>query len=175
MGLSLISNAFKNNSEIPTKYTCDGENISPPLEWNNTPDETQSCVLIMDDPDAANETWNHWIIYNIQIGINKLEEGIKILPKAAKLGENSWKIRKYRGPCPSLGEHRYYFKLYALNKILPLIEGASKSQVENAMEHYVLDHAVLIGRYTRIRSTSYSQEAPLYKSHPSNVEIVLEM
>ncbi|MES2608514.1 MAG: YbhB/YbcL family Raf kinase inhibitor-like protein [Pseudomonadota bacterium] len=153
MSLSLSSTEFENNSEIPIKYTCDGEDISPPLEWSNIPKGTKSFVLIMDDPDTTNGMWDHWIVYNISTEITKLEENIKTLVEPTKLGLNSWRVKEYGGPCPPSGEHHYYFKLYALNNILPLPEGASRLHIENAMEQHILEQAVLIGRYTRTKNT----------------------
>lgn len=149
MEFTLTSQSFDNNALIPSIYTCDGKNISPPLEWIHAPEGTKSFVLIMYDPDAPMGTWDHWIVYNIPIGTTKLEEGIKEFPVPAKVGVNSWELKGYGGPCPPSGEHRYYFKLYAINSILPLRGGSSKSHVENAMEQHVLDQAVLIGRYER--------------------------
>ncbi len=154
MSLSLRSPAFEHDTEIPKKYTCDGNDISPPHEWSNAPTGTKSFVLIMDDPDATSGTWDHWIVYNISIEVTKLEEKISIFPEPAKLGLNSWRLKEYAGPCPPSGEHHYYFKLYALNNIIPLSEGASKLHVENAMEQHILEQAVLIGRYSRASKIS---------------------
>lgn len=141
---------FKNNGLIPKKFTCDGENINPKLEFQNIPEETKSLVLIMDDPDATGGiTWDHWLIWNIDPKRKYIEEDE--IPKDAVLGSTSFGEIKYGGPCPPKGNnpHRYMFKLYALDTKLNLSRGALKSQLENAMEGHILDQTVLIGLYGR--------------------------
>ncbi|MCX7817119.1 MAG: YbhB/YbcL family Raf kinase inhibitor-like protein [Syntrophales bacterium] len=149
----LRSTAFKHGDLIPPKYTCDGENISPPLEWGNIPANTKSFVLICDDPDAPKGTWVHWVVYNIPANVRKLEENIparNVLPvTGAKHGLNSWAKIGYGGPCPPSGTHRYFFKIYALDAVLDLGPGATKNDVLQSMKGKVLSEAILMGRYSR--------------------------
>jgi Raf kinase inhibitor-like YbhB/YbcL family protein len=149
MSFTIKTTSFKDNGEIPLKYTCDGENISPPLQWEGFPNETKSFVLIVDDPDAPLGTWNHWIIYNIPENITKLEENIKILPGSAKLGKNSWGKDNYGGPCPSKGEHRYYFKLYSLDKKIESELKISRANIGELIKYHIIDEGILMGRYSR--------------------------
>lgn len=142
-----IKSVFANNKRIPEKYTCDGEDISPPIELIDIPKNAESLVLIVDDPDAPKETWDHWILFNISPQIKKIEENS--IPRGAVQGKNSWNNSNYAGPCPPSGTHRYFFKLYALNTILDLDENAAKADVENAMEGHVINVAELIGLYSR--------------------------
>ncbi len=147
--MKLTSSAFQNNKEIPSKYTCDGSNISPPLEITDVPIEAKSLVLIMDDPDAikpANKVWDHWIIFNIPTTTNKIEEGKE--PEGIH-GKGTSNNLKYIGPCPPDARHRYYFKLYALDINLSLLEGVNKPQVEEAMKGHILAQTTLIGNYIR--------------------------
>jgi len=147
MDFLLETTSFNDKEIIPKKYTCEGENISPPLEWKNAPNGTQSFVLLMDDPDAPLGTWNHWIIYNIPNHITKLEENIKTLPNSAKLGLNSWGEEKYSGPCPPEGEHRYYFRLLALNNLIKAKNKISRANIEKIIKPYIIGEAELMGRY----------------------------
>ena len=146
--MKLKSSAFNNKGKIPSIYTCDGKNISPPLEWENPPEYTRSFVLILDDPDALLGTWNHWIIYNIPSYIRKLEENIQTLPIPAKLGQNSWHKENYSGPCPPNGEHRYYFKLYALNESIESPDKVSRVNIEQLITPCIISEASLIGYYS---------------------------
>ncbi len=143
----LTSKDFQANQMIPERFTCDGSNYSPALEWVRAPDKTKSFVLIMDDPDAPIGMWDHWILFNIPRNATKLEENQHILPHGTKMGNNSWDRGKYGGPCPPDREHRYFFKLYALDCLLDLAEGATKQAIETAMEGHVLAKAELIGLY----------------------------
>lgn len=147
--MELKSSAFENGSLIDNKYTCDGLDISPPLTWSNAPEGTQSFVLICDDPDAPMGTWDHWIIFNLPASTTSLSEAIKTFPQGTCFGTNSWGRQDYGGPCPPDREHRYFFKLYALDKVLDLPQGATKEQVLKAMDIHVLSQAALIGRYNR--------------------------
>jgi Raf kinase inhibitor-like YbhB/YbcL family protein len=149
MAMNISSDAFKSDSSIPAKYTCDAENISPSLTWSDIPAEAKSLVLIMDDPDAPRGTWDHWIIYNIPTNAKGLPENVKTLPAGAAMGHNSWDKPTYGGPCPPNGEHRYYFKLYALDKMLTLDPGTKKEGVLEAMHGHILGEAELMGRYKR--------------------------
>jgi len=149
--LSLASPAFSYNGTIPSKYTCDGQEISPPLNIGGVPENTKSLVLIMDDPDAVevvNYVWDHWVVFNIAPDTSSISEGQE--PKGIR-GVGSSGIKGYEGSCPPKPrEHGYSFRLYALDKILDLPEGSTKSDVEKAMEGHILDQAELIGRYKRI-------------------------
>ena len=150
MMFTIQSSAFNDNGSIPSKYTCDGNNVSPPLSWKESPAKTKSFVLIVDDPDAPNGVWDHWIIFNIQNGITELPENTS-LPEKALYGKNSWGKLAYGGPCPPNGEHRYLFKVYALDTLLNLPSGSTKQAVEAAMMSHVLAMTTLTGRYERIK------------------------
>jgi len=143
------SPAFGHEQSIPSKYTCDGDNISPPLAIDNIPNDTVSLVLIMDDPDAPNGTWDHWIVFNMPPNNMRIGEGDQ--PQGTA-GTGTAGTTAYQGPCPPDGEHRYLFKVYALDTSLRLDEGASKAAVEDAMQGHILERNTLMGRYTRITS-----------------------
>jgi Raf kinase inhibitor-like YbhB/YbcL family protein len=151
--MEIRSPAFFIGSTIPFKYTCDGDNISPPLQWEAPPPGTKSFVLIMDDPDAPNGTFTHWIVYNIPPDSRELPEDIAKQPKLPAgyfQGQNSFEELGYGGPCPPKnGSHRYFFRLFALNRMLDLPARASKQQLMAALEKCVLDKAELMGRYAR--------------------------
>jgi len=151
-GIILESPAFKENDIIPSKFTCDGKDISPPLSWSNLPNGSKSIVLIFDDPDAPVGTWVHWVIYNIPPDSNNLEENVpkdRELKNGAKQGRNDFGKIGYGGPCPPEGTHRYYFKLYAIDTILDLKTGTNKEKLENAMKGHIIAKAQLIGKYKR--------------------------
>jgi len=155
---SLYSPAFEADGEIPVRYTCDGEDLSPPLSWENVPEGTQSLALIVEDPDApdpkAPETiWVHWIVYNLPPDARELPEGAaqRGLPGGALQGLNDWKRVGYGGPCPPVGRHRYFHKLYALDLKLPDLAHPSKADVQAAIDGHVLDMAVRMGTYERKR------------------------
>lgn len=154
MGFTLTSSAFLAGGEIPQKYTCEGEDISPELRWIESPAGTISFVLICDDHDVptklkADGVWDHWVLFNIPSHVSLIQEGVKDFPLGTKHGKNSWGLNQYGGPCPPDREHRYEFKLFALDTILDLPEGASKSEVEQAMQGHVLGIAILMGRYDK--------------------------
>jgi len=152
MTFELTSTAFGPGESIPGTYTCDGADISPPLQWGDPPQGTQSLVLISDDPDAPMGTWVHWVLFNIPAGARELSEGLPKdaeLPDGSRHGQNSWKRSDYGGPCPPSGTHRYFFKLYALDTVLDLSAGASEKQVLRAMEGHILAEAELMGVYSR--------------------------
>lgn len=151
MSLTLTSDAFKHGELIPQKYTCDGEDMSPPLSWSGAPAKTKSFVLIMDDPDAPGGVWDHWILFNIAPSTTSLPEGGYPLPSGAEEGINGWGRHGYGGPCPPDKMHRYLFKLYALDTMLDLLNGAKKSQIEAAMKNHILAHTELLGKYDRSR------------------------
>ncbi len=155
MAMTLSSPAFQQNGRIPSKHTCEGEDVSPPLAWEGVPDGAKSLVLIIDDPDAPDPkapkmVWVHWVVYNIPRDTERLPEnaGKTRLPQGALLGLNDFKKAGYGGPCPPIGRHRYFHKLYALDITLDL-RGATKSQIERAMQGHVLANAELIGTYQK--------------------------
>lgn len=152
MALELNSPVFNKGELIPRKYTCDGDDISPPLQWSDFPGGTKSFALICDDPDAPVGTWDHWVLYNIPAKMSALPEGVSSdadLSDGSRNGRNSWGQLGYGGPCPPGGTHRYFFKLYALDSVLGLASGASKYQLLRAMEGHILAQAELMGRYSR--------------------------
>jgi Raf kinase inhibitor-like YbhB/YbcL family protein len=140
--LLLQSPAFAVNGNIPGQYTCEGQDISPPLAWSGIPEGTKSFALIVDDPDAPDpaapkRTWVHWVIYNIPVTVLSLPEGTA-LPAGTREGLNDWGTSGYRGPCPPVGKHRYFFKLYALNAVFAPAKPLSKADLEMAMFGHVL-------------------------------------
>lgn len=147
--LTLTSTTFTNGKDIPTKFTCDGQNISPPLAWQNAPKATKSFALTLKDPDAPNGTWIHWVLFNIPSNITALPENIQTLPETTQVGQNSWQRINYDGPCPPNGMHHYIFTLYALDSVLKLNQGASDAQLQSAISNHVLGSAELMGVYTR--------------------------
>lgn len=146
MSLSLESTTLIHNASIPKQYTCNGENISPALQWHGTPAGTQSYVLIVDDPDAPAGTWVHWLLFNIPATLTRLDEATKT-PAGAISGKNSWDQQGYGGPCPPSGTHRYFFKLYALDSKLTVNSSVNKQDILNAMQNHILDSSELIGLY----------------------------
>jgi hypothetical protein len=149
MDLQIRSSAFEPGGNIPTKHTCDSQGVSPPLEWNGTPDGTQSFALICDDPDAPRGTWSHWVLYNIPPDVTRLDEGVQELPGAAE-GRNDFGGVGYGGPCPPRGPaHRYYFRLYALDTQLDLPANPTRQQVMDQTQNHIVAQAELMGRYAR--------------------------
>jgi len=148
MTMELTSSAFENGGRIPDQFTCEGEDVSPPLEWSGVPEtRTESLALIVDDPDAPGKTWVHWVLYNLPPDTPRLEKGS---PGGAEVGRNDFKDASYGGPCPPSGDpHTYHFKLYALDTTLDLEAGATKKDVELAMQDHILDMAELTGTYSR--------------------------
>ena len=158
MALTLTSSAFGRNSEIPTRYTCEGDDISPALSWTDVPANAKSLVLIVDDPDAPDPaapkmTWVHWVLYNVPASASGLPEAVEAqdLPPGTKEGVNDWKRTGYGGPCPPIGRHRYFHKLYALDVALPDMGRPTKADLEKAIEGHVLAQAELIGTYQKKR------------------------
>ncbi|QJD28699.1 YbhB/YbcL family Raf kinase inhibitor-like protein [Methylococcus geothermalis] len=156
MGFTLSSEAFPPNGEIPRKYTCDGGDVSPPLAWSGLPAGTRSLALIVDDPDAPDPkapkmTWVHWVLYNLPADAPGLPEAMQSLPVGTLQGMNDWKRTGYGGPCPPIGRHRYFHKLYALDTVLPDLHRPDKAKLEQAMAGHVLGQAELIGTYQRSR------------------------
>ena len=152
MSLTLTSDAFAHKSAIPKQYTCDGQDISPPLQWSGLPGGTKSLVLIVDDPDAPDPeaprmTWVHWVLYNIPASAPGLPEAVspENLPPGTHQGLNDWDRTGYGGPCPPVGRHRYFFKLYALDTVLPELKTPTKAHVQEAMRKHILAETQLIG------------------------------
>ncbi len=150
--MELSSQAFKHEGMIPSRYTCDADDISPDLQWQAVPDGVQSFALICDDPDAPMGTWVHWVYFNIPSSTHRLPEGVTPAQQpdqGGRQGTNDFQRIGYGGPCPPGGIHRYYFKLYALDAMLDLDAGASKQQLLDAMEGRILAKAEMMGRYQR--------------------------
>ena len=146
-GKMQLKTVFEHNGNIPSKYTCDGEDLAPELTISDVPPNTEELVLIVDDPDAPMGTWVHWVVYNIPAGTKKIDA--KSLPMEAKQGITDFRRIGWGGPCPPSGTHRYFFKLYAIDKKLDLPEGASKQQVENAIKENIIEKTEIIGLYKR--------------------------
>jgi len=154
--LALTSSKFTDRERIPRRYTCEGEDISPPLAWSGIPDGTKSFALIVDDPDAPDPvaprmTWVHWVLYNLPPTVNELPEGVSsaALPSGTREGQNDWKNLGYGGPCPPIGRHRYFHKLYALDVVLPELGAATKQELEEAMQDHIMAKAILVGTYEK--------------------------
>ncbi len=143
--MKIQSEAFEHNQPIPRKYTCDGENISPPLTFVDVPEEAKSLALVVDDPEAVVGTFDHWIVYNLPPDTMDISEDADVETQ----GRNDYGVLQYKGPCPPSGTHQYRFKAYALDTLLDLSEGASKKQLENAMQGHILEKDELIGTYKR--------------------------
>jgi Raf kinase inhibitor-like YbhB/YbcL family protein len=157
MGLSLTSTAFTHEGAIPARYTCEGDDLSPPLSWSGLPAGTRSLALIVDDPDAPDPAapkmiWVHWVLYNLPTSVTGLPEGIDTpdLPAGTLEGLNDWKRTGYGGPCPPIGRHRYFHKLYALDTVLPDLKDPTKAKLEQAMRGHVLGEAQLVGTYRKV-------------------------
>ena len=158
MTLKIASNAFSPNGSIPSLYTCDGKDISPPLAWSGAPAGTKSFALIVDDPDAPDPaapemTWVHWVLYNIDSKAAGLPEAVATaaLPSGTREGVNDWGRAAYGGPCPPVGRHRYFHKLYALDTVLTDLKRPNKAALEQAMRGHVLAQATLVGTYQKRR------------------------
>jgi len=153
MTLTISSSAFTSGGDIPKKFTCDGADVSPELSWSNLPSGTQSLALIADDPDAPAGTWTHWVLFDLPAGATGLPEGVAKVDELAgggRQGRNDFRRIGYGGPCPPSGKsHRYFFKLYALDRMLQLKPGATKAEVEQAMQGHMLGQAEWMGKYRR--------------------------
>lgn len=150
--MRIFSTVFEEGEKIPKAYTCDGENISPPLAWEGLPEGTESLALICDDPDAPVGTWVHWVLFNIPADGRELSENIpprEHFMDGSTQGRNDFRRIGYGGPCPPGGTHRYFFKLYALDSVLDLGPGISKDGLLEAMEGHILERSRLMGRYSR--------------------------
>jgi Raf kinase inhibitor-like YbhB/YbcL family protein len=158
MAFTITSTAFTAGHDIPTDYTCEGGDVSPALAFSGIPDGTKSLALIVDDPDAPDPaapkmTWVHWVLYNLPANTAKLAEAIEpdSLPTGTLEGKNDWKRTGYGGPCPPIGRHRYFFKLFALDTVLPDLKHPTKAQLEKAMQGHILAKAELMGTYQKAR------------------------
>lgn len=158
MSLTIASSAFANNGSIPARYTCDGSDISPPLSWTHMPAGTHSLVLVVDDPDAPDPkaprmTWVHWLLYDIPRSVTGLPEAVRSqdLPPGTREGMNDWHKTGYGGPCPPVGRHRYFFKIYALDAALGDLRHPTKARLESAMKAHVIGRAEFVGTYQRGR------------------------
>ena len=158
MAFSLRSPSFAHQGEIPPKHTCQGGDRAPALAWSDAPAGTRSFALIVDDPDAPDPrapktTWVHWVLYNVPAAARALPEGATAdsLPPGSREGINDWNLAGYRGPCPPIGRHRYFHKLYALDAELPDLHRPNKAALEKAMQGHVLGEAQLIGTYEKTK------------------------
>ncbi|MBU0507708.1 YbhB/YbcL family Raf kinase inhibitor-like protein [bacterium] len=153
MALVIASDVFQNGAAIPKKFTCDGQDKSPPLKWSGVPENAKSLALICDDPDAPMGTWTHWVLWNMPPSTPSLPEGVppdSILPGGIRQGLNSWPKSGYGGPCPPPGKpHRYLFTLFVLDAELELPVGANKAGLEAAMKGHILAQAEVMGTYAR--------------------------
>jgi hypothetical protein len=157
MAFALTSPDFEANGSIPARFTCEGEDISPALHWTDPPAGTRSFALIVDDPDAPDparpqRTWVHWVLYNLPSSARSLEAGVRsegTLPSGTRQGINDWKRAGYGGPCPPIGRHRYFFKLYALDRELETASQMTKAALEQAAKGHVLAHTELVGTYAK--------------------------
>jgi Raf kinase inhibitor-like YbhB/YbcL family protein len=152
--MKIQSPAFAANGEIPSKYTCEGEDISPPLGWGALPDGAKSLVLVVDDPDAPDpakpqRTWVHWVLYDMPPTTTTLAEGVKELAEGMRQGKNDWKKTGWGGPCPPIGRHRYFFKLYVLDATLGDLHEPTKAELEKVMAGHVIARAELVGTYQK--------------------------
>ncbi|HZD26306.1 MAG TPA: YbhB/YbcL family Raf kinase inhibitor-like protein [Alphaproteobacteria bacterium] len=156
MSLTLSSRAFTQQGEIPRQYTCEGDELSPPLAWSGAPEGTRSFALVLDDPDAPDPkaprvTWVHWVLYDMPPTLGTLPQDLAAagLPVGVREGLNSWKRTGYGAPCPPIGRHRYVFKLYALDTALPKLERPTKAALEKAMDGHILARAKLVATYQK--------------------------
>ena len=158
VSVNVTSSKFTHQQEIPALYTCQGKDLSPPLAWSGVPTGTKSLALIVDDPDAPDPkapkmTWVHWVLYNLPPTATGLPEAVApgALPAGTKQGKNDWKKTGYGGPCPPIGRHRYFFKLFALDTVLPDLNEPTKAQIEEAMKGHILASGQLIGTYQKTK------------------------
>ena len=154
--MKLTSTAFAGHQSIPKLYTCEGKDVSPPLAWSGVPSKARSLALIVDDPDAPDPaapstTWVHWVLYDIPVTVSGLSEGItsSALPKGTREGRNDWDRTGYGGPCPPVGRHRYFHKLYALDTVLPDLQEPDKAALEKAMKGHIIAETQLVGTYQK--------------------------
>ena len=152
--MDLSSTGFTSGGDMPRQYTCEGDDLAPPLSWGGVPDRTRSLALIVDDPDAPDPaapkmTWVHWVLLDIPPSATAIPEGGRPLPDGTREGSNDWHRTGYGGPCPPVGRHRYFFKLYALDSLLPDLRKPTKAELERAMQGHVLAQTQLVGTYQK--------------------------
>ena len=152
--LTLTSLSFTHGGELPKECTCEGADASPQLAWSGVPPGAKSLALIVDDPDAPDpaaprRVWVHWVLYNLPASNGGLPAGVKKLPEGTRAGLNDWKRADYGGPCPPIGRHRYFHKLYALDVVLPDLGKVTKKELEEAMKGHVIAQAELMGTYEK--------------------------
>jgi len=152
MALKLSIKEFKDQGQIPSSLTCDGDDRAPTLQWSDAPQNTVSFTMIMEDPDAPGGTWDHWIVFNIPSNINELSQQ-QPLPTDSLAGKNSWGNMNYGGPCPPDRSHRYFFTIYALDQELNLPTGSNKFTILKAMQDHILDQSTIMGHYERIKKS----------------------
>jgi Raf kinase inhibitor-like YbhB/YbcL family protein len=156
MAFAIESSVFQHGGAIPRRYTCDAEDVSPPLRWSGAPDKTQSFALIVDDPDAPDpaapkRVYVHWVLYDVPTSVQSIDENgeKRVVKTGARQGKNDWGRTGYGGPCPPIGRHRYFFKLYALDAALGDLGTPAKKDLERAIQGHVLASAELMGTYQR--------------------------
>lgn len=154
MTLTITSPAFRHEGEIPIEYTCEGEDVSPQLQWSGAPAGTKSLALIVEDPDAPDpkapkRVYTHWVLYDLPAGSGGLERATKSLPPGTREGKNDWKRTGYGGPCPPIGRHRYFVRLFALDTVLGELNQPDRARLQAAMQGHVLGEAVLMGTYQK--------------------------
>jgi Raf kinase inhibitor-like YbhB/YbcL family protein len=152
--MQITSSAFTPNGAIPKQYTCEDANVSPPLAWSGVPSNAKSLALIVDDPDAPDpaaplRVWVHWVLYNLPADTAGLEEAVQELPAGTLEGLNDWGVTGYGGPCPPIGRHRYFHKLYALDAVLPDLKQPDKKMLEQAMQGHIVAETQVIGTYQK--------------------------
>lgn len=152
--MELSSAGFTSGGDMPRQCTCEGDDLAPPLSWSGVPDGTRSLALIVDDPDAPDPaapkmTWVHWVLFDIPPSATEIPEGGRPLPDGTREGSNDWHRTGYGGPCPPVGRHRYFFKLYALDSLLPDLRKPTKAELERAMQGHVLAQTQLVGTYQK--------------------------
>ena len=152
--MELSSTGFTSGGDMPRQYTCEGDDLAPPLSWSGVPDRTRSLALIVDDPDAPDPaapktTWVHWVLFDMSPSATAIPEGGRPLPDGTREGSNDWHRTGYGGPCPPVGRHRYFFKLYALDSLLPDLRKPTKAELERAMQGHVLAQTQLVGTYEK--------------------------
>ena len=158
MAMTITSPVFRHEGAIPARYTCEGDDVSPPLMLGGVPPAAKSLALIVDDPDAPDpaapkRVWVHWVIYNVPPTTKELPEGVRAdaLPTGARVGKNDWGNAEYGGPCPPIGRHRYFHKLYALDTVLADLNQPNKAAVEKAMQGHIIGEATLMGTYQKAK------------------------
>lgn len=145
--MSITSSAFKDRERMPAVYTCDGEDINPPLEFHDVPEEAQSLALLVDDPDSPGKTWSHWILFNIDPQVTRIGEDS--VPRGAIEAVTDFGEQGYGGPCPASGTHRYSFRLFALDKIMDFTEDVTREELLDAMDGRIIDQAEITALYAR--------------------------